>query len=169
VLKILNFFVDLCLLRRAPQDLDGSPALFLAALGINALAGLVLGLQSWGETGPAFVATLIDLGVMLSLLRLALRLKGHPHRLRQTATALLGTGVLFSLLALPLQPLFSSDETAETGALLYLGLVIWLQVVYGHVLRQALDVSLPAGIGMAIVYTLTSAILIQLLFPLPAA
>ena len=169
MLKILNFFVDLCLLRRVPQDLDGSARLFLAALTANALAGLILGLQTWGEMGTALVATLIDLGVMFSLLRLALMLKGVPHRLQQTATALLGAGVLFSLLALPLQPLLDGEDTAEIGALLYLGLVIWLQVVYGHVLRHAVDVTLPAGIGLAIVYTLTSAILIQLLFPLPAA
>ena len=169
MLKILNFLVDLCLLRRAPQDLEGAAQVFLAALAANAVAGLVLGFQTWGATGPALVATLVDLGVMFSLLRLALALKGFPHRLQQTATAMLGAGVLFSLLALPLQPLLDSEETAEMGALLYLGLVVWLQVVYGHVLRHALELTLPAGIGLAIVYTLTSAILIQLIYPIPAA
>jgi hypothetical protein len=169
VLKLLSFFVDLCLLRRPPQDLDGSAQLFLAVLVANALSGLVLGLQTWGEAGPALAATIVDLGVMFSLLRLALVLRGHPLRLRQAATAMLGAGVLFSLLALPLEPLLETEETAEVGALLYLGLVTWLQVVYGHVLRHALDATLPAGIGLAIVYTLTSATLIQLLFPLPAA
>ena len=56
----------------------------------------------------------------------------------------------------------------EGGALLYLLLLIWVQLVYGHVLRHALNLSLVAGVGLAIGYTFTSAVLIELLFPLPA-
>jgi len=48
-------------------------------------------------------------------------------------------------------------------------LLIWVQLVYGHVLRHALNVSLVSGVALSLVYTFTSAVLIELLFPLPAS
>ena len=168
VLKILNFFVDLCLLRRAPQDLPASQSLLVAVLVVNALAGIVLGAQTWAGTGVALAATVLDLGVLLALLWIALRMRGVLPRFTQSATALLGAGVLFTLLAMPLQPLLDAPEDIEAGALLYLLLLVWVQLVYGHVLRHALNVNLVSGVALALVYTFTSAVLIELLFPLPA-
>ena len=168
MLQILNFFVDLCLLRRAPQDLPASQSLLVAVLVVNALAGIVLGAQTWAGTGVALAATVLDLGVLLALLWLALRMRGVLPRFTQSATALLGAGVLFTLLAMPLQPLLDTPEDIEAGALLYLLLLVWVQLVYGHVLRHALNVNLVSGVALALVYTFTSAVLIELLFPLPA-
>ena len=168
VLKILNYFVDLCLLRRAPQDLPASQSLLVAVLVVNALAGIVLGAQTWAGTGVALAATVLDLGVLLALLWIALQMRGVLPRFTQSATALLGAGVLFTLLAMPLQPLLDTPEDIEAGALLYLLLLVWVQLVYGHVLRHALNVNLVSGVALALVYTFTSAVLIELLFPLPA-
>ena len=168
VLKILNYFVDLCLLRRAPQDLPASQSLLVAVLVVNALAGIVLGAQTWAGTGVALAATVLDLGVLLALLWIALQMRGVLPRFTQSATALLGAGVLFTLLAMPLQPLLDTPEDIEAGALLYLLLLVWVQLVYGHVLRHALNVNLVSGVALALVYTFTSAVLIELFFPLPA-
>jgi hypothetical protein len=168
VLKLLNFFVDICLLRRAPQDLPASQSLLVVVLVVNGLAGIVLGIQTWAGVGVALAATGLDIGVLLGLLWVALQVRGVAPRFTQSATALLGAGVLFTLLAMPLQPLLDSPEEIEAGALLYLLLLIWVQLVYGHVLRHALNVSLVAGVALSLAYTLTSAVLIELLFPLPA-
>ena len=168
VLKLLNFFVDLCLLRRAPQDLPASQSLLVVVLVVNALAGIVLGVQTWAGAGVALAATALDIAVLLGLLWTALRMRGVTPRFTQAATALLGAGILFTLLAMPLQPLLDTPEEIEGGALLYLLLLIWVQLVYGHVLRHALNVTLVAGVGLALVYTFTSAVMIELFFPLPA-
>jgi hypothetical protein len=169
VLKLLNFFVDLCLLRRAPQDLPASQALLVVVLVVNALSGIVLGIQTWAGAGAALAATVVDIGVLLGLLWVALRVRGVTARFTQSATALLGAGTLFTLLAMPLQPLLDAPEDIEGGALLYLLLLIWVQLVYGHVLRHALNLKLVAGVALSLVYTFTSAVLIELLFPLPAS
>jgi hypothetical protein len=70
---------------------------------------------------------------------------------------------------MPLQPLLDTPEEIEAGALLYLLLLIWVQLVYGHVLRHALNLNLLSGVALSLVYTFTSAVLIELLFPLPAS
>lgn len=168
MLKLLNFFVDLCLLRRAPQDLPASQSLLAVVLVANALAGVVLGIQTWAGAGVALAATALDIGVLLGLLRVALQVRGVTPRFTQSATALLGAGTLFTLLAMPLQPLLDTPEEIEAGALLYLLLLIWVQLVYGHVLRHALNLNLVSGVALSLVYTFTSAVLIELLFPLPA-
>ena len=169
MLKLLNFFFDLCLLRRAPQDLPASQSLLLVVLGVNALAGILLGMQTWAGAGVAFAATALDIGVLLGLLWAVLRVRGLTPRFVQSATALLGAGTLFTLLAMPLQPLLDTPEEMEVGALLYLVMLMWVQLVYGHVLRHALNISLTSGVALSLVYTLTSAVLIELLFPLPVS
>jgi hypothetical protein len=169
VLKLLNFFVDLCLLRSAPQDLPASQPLLAAVLAVNALAGILLGVQTWAGAGVALAATVLDIGLLLGLLFIALQLRGVTPRFVQAATALLGAGTLFTLIAMPLQPLLGAPEEIEVAALLYLALLIWVQLVYGHVLRHALNLSLVAGVGLALIYTFTSAVLIELFFPLPTA
>lgn len=168
MLKLLNFFVDLCLLRRAPQDLPASQSLLVAVVIANGIAGIVLGLQAWDASGMALAATILDIGVILGLLWVALQIRGVTPRFTQSATALLGAGTLFTLLAMPLQPLLDAPDGIELGALLYLLLLVWVQLVYGHVLRHALNVSLLAGVALSLAYTFTSAVLIELFFPLPA-
>jgi len=169
VLKLLNFFLDLCLLRRAPQDLPASQSLLIVVLIVNGLAGIVLGIQTWEGAGMALAATALDISVLLGLLWVALQVRGVTPRFTQSATALLGAGILFTLLAMPLQPLLDTPEEIEAGALLYLLLLIWVQLVYGHVLRHALNLNLLSGVALSLVYTFTSAVLIELLFPLPAS
>ena len=169
MLKLLNFFVDLCLLRRAPQDLPASQSLLVMVLVVNALAGIVLGVQTWAGAGVALAATALDIGALLGLLWIALQVRGVTPRFTQSATALLGAGTLFTLLAMPLQPLLDAPEEMEAGALVYLLLLVWVQLVYGHVLRHALNLNLVSGVALSLVYTFSSAVLIELLFPLPAS
>ena len=170
VLSLLNLYVDLCLLRRGPQDLPASRALLRLVLVLDIAAGILLGWVVWGALGPAVGATLLDIAVLLGLLGVALRTRSHLPRFTQSASALLGVGALFTLLAIPLQPLLEVSDAADpdgVSALVYLLYVAWVQVVYGHILRHTLNLPLGAGIAIALCYTLTSAILVELFFPLP--
>jgi hypothetical protein len=170
VLSLLNLFVDLCLLRRGPQDLPASRALLLLVLALDVAAGILLGRIVWGAMGPAVGATLLDVAVLMLLLGIALRTRSLVPRFTQSASALLGVGALFTLLAIPLQPLLEVSDAADpdgVSALVYLLYVVWVQVVYGHILRHTLNLPFGAGIAIALGYTLTSAILVELFFPLP--
>ena len=83
---LIRFFVELCLLRRGPQDLPGASAL----LGLFALAplGLVAGAESRGETSLAGLPLLV-------LLFWSLLVTGHI--LRHGFDLRLGQGVLIAV------------------------------------------------------------------------
>lgn len=163
---LLNYFVDLCLLRSTPQDLPASSALF----GLTALANLLVGaLLVVGETfGPlmALAESLTEIALLLLALFLALRWQNRLERLAQVATAILGSGALMGLVALPLVGLGSSDSgAAALGGFLLLGLVVWSVVVLGHILRHAFDLTLSQGVIVGLFYTLISFQLIASVFP----
>lgn len=170
MLKLFNFFVDICLLRRAPQDLPASGALFALVVLLSVAVGAV-GVSDVIAGLAAFAAAMLDAVIAMVLLRLALMLKNHPGRFLQTATALFGSSIIMGLIALPLQ--LAIDDKAEVVApfvsVAYLFLLIWIQVIIGHILRHALDVSMMLGVGLALTYSVLSGVIIQSLFLTPAA
>ncbi|MCB1857548.1 MAG: hypothetical protein KDI63_04720 [Gammaproteobacteria bacterium] len=166
--QLLNIFVDMCLLRAAPQDLPASPFL----LGMTLLAGLVTGtvviVETFGGLANALLAQLLDFLLLLSLLWVALGMVRHRARFLQAATALCGSGVVINLVIMPLQLLLTTDPsgslTGELAVLLYLGLIAWSLVVVGHIVRHAFEFPLWGGILVAMNYFFLANWLIQTLF-----
>jgi len=167
--RLLRFFLDLCLLKAAPQDAPASQALLGLTLIANLLVGVALAARVLGGVIPAFAASLIDAALMLGLLWVVLRVRGRPARFLQAATAVLGSGALLAALALPLQPLAAAGQQrwmiGELAGIFTIGLMVWMQVVTGHILRHALEVSLLVGVLLAIAYMLLSNRLLATLFP----
>ncbi len=173
VYRLIQFFTDLVLLREKPQNLPPSTAL----LGLVAVLYVLLNtLHMWGvfpSLWQGFGVSLTDLVVILVAVWLLLALKGLKARWLQTATALVGGGVVIVLLAIPLSFAIGKDEeltaVAEFAMLLYWMLIVWNQIFIGHVLRHALGVSLLAGIGLGLLYTILSGLVLQALFGPPVA
>lgn len=164
VLAILHFFVDLCLLRRAPQDLPASQVLLALAAGIGLLGSLLLALTAGEKPIIGVLQGLLDLGFMLALLHVALRALNKSARFAQTATALLGADTLMGFLALlPLTLAAGADEQSgllALAGLLFLALVIWNVLVSAHILRHAFEIALAAGIFVAIAYDVLAFIVV---------
>ena len=166
MIKLINYFVDVCLLRRGPQDAPASSALLLLVLIINLVISSI-GVSDIIPGAKAVAAAIVDAIIIIVFLQLVLKLKNRSDRFIQTATATFGTGALLGMLALPLQ-LAVGSESAGNGsqsiAIFYLVLLVWVQVVIGHILRHALNVPFSLGIGLALVYSVLSGVLIQSLF-----
>lgn len=165
---LLNYFVDLCLLRAAPQDAPGSSALLGVALVVNVLVGLLLIVTARPAPLPALVESLLEVLLMLAVLRAALSLTGRLGRFLQSATAILGSSALLGLASLPLVGWTSGADSgvAELSGLLLLLLVVWSLVVLGHILRHTFNLSLGRGVLLGVLYTFVSYGLIITLFPL---
>lgn len=164
---LIHFFFDLCLLRRAPQDLPASDVLLRLLLVADIATGFLVGVT--GATHPvvSLAQSAAEVGLMLGLLALGLRLSGHPARFNQSATALLGTGVLIGLLALaPLavSPLGDDGGLAVLGSLALLGLLGWSILITGHILRHTFGLSLAQGVGIALAYQVLAILSLDLLF-----
>ena len=158
MLNIFKPYVDICLLRADPQDLPATQSvLTLSLLAYTATSiALTVTTQSFGS---AVVYGLADTLTLAALTYTLLMVRRLPQRLTQTLSALAGTGVVIGLFALPLALI------QNVPPLLLLLITVWSLTVIGHILRHALNVSLPMGILASMGYLLASLALASLLAP----
>lgn len=166
--RLLNVFVDICLLRAGPQDLPGSVFLVLLTALLSLLTGTLVIVGTFGTLHAALTAQLLDILLLLGLLRLVLQFTGKSARFLQTAAALFGSGVLINLVTMPIQLLGSGgSSTSDSGGLsglLYLFLILWALVIVAHIVRQALEVRMASGILISLAYFLIVNYIVQSLF-----
>ncbi|MEO6696545.1 MAG: hypothetical protein ABIN45_00890 [Gammaproteobacteria bacterium] len=158
MLNRLKLFMDMCLLRAGPQDLPTSPPLLTVSLFAYIATSIALGVatQSFGSAVLYGLADTLTLAVLTYSLLMVRRL---PQRLTQTLSALAGTGAVIGLFALPLVLVQNAAQV------LLLLIMLWSLTVTGHILRHALNVSLPMGILASMGYLLASLALATLLAP----
>lgn len=161
---LLNYFIDLCLLRAGPQNLPASSVLLILLAGLNICVGLVMIADARMSVSLALGESLFETLFMLGVLFIGLKAFKKTARFLQSGSALMGCEFLMGLMALPLVSWSRDAETNGAGFLL-LGLVIWSLVVMGHILRHTLEISLASGIGIALLYTLFSWNISFMLFP----
>jgi len=153
-LAIVRAYFAVCTFRLGPQDLPAAGVFLLISLVLYALASTALVLPA-RELPVAVLSGTTETALLLLITWVLLRLRGVPQRFRQTATALTGTGFLFSLVALPLFCLHGVSAgpllLAVIG-LLVLSLVVWNVAVMAHILRHALSASFPMGVLLAMGY-----------------
>ena len=147
---VLNEFFRICLLQKCPQDLPASPVLFWPVLfSYGAISAILL------------LPTLITF--------VFLYLCSVPRRWLQTGTALAGTGLIFSLIAVPLfywRVFFEINTEIQTMiGLLVLVLVIWNVAVMTHILRHALSASYMLGILGSVTYITLTSLVLQIVLP----
>lgn len=174
--RVTVLLIELCLFRRAPQDLPFRPALALACLLATAIVELVTN-QQIGE-GMGLVVPVVFTSALFAVVgtRLVLRIAGHDARFWQTLLALAGSGLLFAAVAAPIRiavgpidPAVMQGTVAPPfGYMLIAGLGLWRLIVIGHIWRHALQVRLPVGVLVGIGLFLLEMALIVLLFA-PAA
>ncbi len=168
VLKaLISAAANLCLLRLGPQHMPASPALFALLLLLSLVVGSLLAMAMGIEFSVALLESLFELLLMLSMLYLALKWVRKLSRFSQTGIALMLSGLLLNLLALPLVSWNQHTASTESG-LLVLVLFFWSILVLGHIIRHTFDVDLNIGIAVGLLYTLMIINLAALLFPVPA-
>jgi hypothetical protein len=170
----LNLFTRILLLRAAPSEVPASPALFwlvfMALLGLALVRGLFL-----LEPLDNFVFNIVNLGMMLAFVYALLYLVKRSPRFLQTAIAVCGVNVLFYLLDFPAYWLLVSEALPQqhllvTVAALYLyALLVFSVVVFGHILRHAMELSTVAGVLIALGYYVANIWFMRTVFPEIAA
>jgi hypothetical protein len=168
VQALILFFVELCALRRTPQDLPASEILLAVVAVASLVVGLMIGIVADLSIGASFAQTLAEMALTLGALFVALRVMRLGARFTQSATALLGSGVVIGAIALiPLSfnPTGSEEsDLAALGALLLLVVFVWSVVVTGHILRHTFQISLGQGAAIAVAFKVGVVLLIGLAF-----
>jgi len=168
VVRLLNLFVDICLLRARPQNLPSSRTLLWLTGAASLFTGTLVIIEGLDGLGRALLAQLLDLALLLGLLRLALSATARGGRFRQTASALFGTSTFINMVTMPLQLTMRGDPSSslfgELAAVLYLIIIVWALLVMGHILRHAFEIRLGAANLIALGYFFMINWLIQTLF-----
>ena len=150
MLQLINRFVDICLLRRGPQDLPSSPV--LTALCVVAYFGLATGSEVvLGKPERALTWGLAAIAILLTLVYGLLAYRKVASRFPQTASAIAGCGTLYLMVYLPLSAALISEtgQGSPVSSFLFLIWVVvffWGFIIEGHIYRNALGISLPAGV-----------------------
>lgn len=160
--------LEICLLRAGPQDLPAAPQFLALTLAGYFLVDVLISQLSF-PFGAALAVSLLDLLLLAAFARIVLRIVSKPQRFMQTLAALAGTGQLLGLLALPLihglTTAQAAGETASGLAFAWLALLAWSLLVLGHILRHAMSVTLMTGVGVGVLYSLLSVLIVRTVFP----
>jgi cytochrome b len=163
----LMSWLQQCLLRRAPQD----DPLSYSALQWSIAGYALLDLLQAGAGSDWSVAvgmTVLDILVMVLFVWAVLLLGRKSARFGQTLTALAGTGVVLSLLALPLILLATRAQGAgDPAAVVVLGwllLLFWSIAVQAHIYRHALSTGYGTGLLLAGLHTVLIITLLEAVF-----
>jgi len=152
--QVLKVFIDIAMLRRSPEDLPASRALFTRALAVYAFAGMLLFQMQVTEPQEAVLELAVVLAIELGYFLVLLQVLGKGQRVLQTLTAIAGTGALLTTLGLPLHYCIqtapqgaSASDIPKVGVLL---LLLWSFLVGGHIVSKALEIPLIAGIVLVV-------------------
>lgn len=151
---LFDLFLDICLFRKGPQHIPASQVLLRATLAAYGISGLLVLLISL-EPIRALLVMSADIALLTGLTYGVLSLSNYHGRFLQTLTALLGTGTLVQLMALPVSLWVSKtleQEIAALPQLLYIALLVWSIAIIAHILQQALGVSRSIGVFYTLGY-----------------
>jgi hypothetical protein len=165
---LIRTFWEICLLQKAPQDVPYSRGLLLLLLLVGFLVDNLNLNIALPEIAIISVIVVVSLHTvfLLGSLSILLTLMGYRARVFQTLTALIGTGIIISLLALPVLLIVSRIVT-DPGyfGLILLILNIWSLLITAHILRHALSIGfLLAGL-LAFGYFMLSIRLVDVMLP----
>jgi len=166
---LLSAFLDICLLRRGPQDLPYSPVLLTLTSFIYLLINFVLAPEQL-TVKEMVLWSLSDTLLLVILTSSLLYFTHYTARIVQTLTGLIGSYSLLGLFYIPLifwlQEMKSDVNTVTFPEVLLFGLAIWSLVVHAHILRHALNVSLIIGFILTFITYFLEVSLLSQLFPL---
>jgi hypothetical protein len=165
----ISVFWDIVLLRRGPRDLPASASLLAAVAVLYLAAGVVAARLAFGPS-LALVRGLLDIGLPVVVFWAVLAFRRCSHRLLQTLTALLGSGLILSIpdivLLLALRGHAANEPIVSLLHLVGDALLVWNVIVIGYIVRAALEVPLLVAVAVATSYV-ALAILVDLQLQAP--
>ena len=156
------------LLRAGPQHLPYSASL-CAILVVFYIASGVLVLTTTMDAGQAIANMLLDAVLLFAFSYICLTLLKYRARLVQMVSALAGIGIVYHLLAWPLfvqiHAVQADEQSAKIFALLMLLLISWQVLVFAHVFRHTMQMSMGRALALSFGYLFLSMAVAELIFP----
>lgn len=157
---------EICLLRRAPQDLPYSSQMMISTLLLYAMVSAIVS-STAVSAGPAILSGIVDVATLVVVTRLVLWALDKGERLLKTLMALAGASIIITVIAMPLLFMQQDEALTSLDAILALGLIAllgWSLAVTAHIMRHALSVPFGGGFIVALGYLFISIAIARTLF-----
>lgn len=162
--ELIKLFFAICIFKKAPQDIPYSAWLFKLTLFAYAFISFMIIYLSAGWWS-ALLQVMVGVGLTIFFCWIILKIFNKTARFYQVATALFGTDAMLNFFAVPaLSTVAAGHDTAFTDFFL-LGLMIWHWLVSGFIFKNALSASFFLGLGVAMLYIVSSSMIMANLFP----
>ena len=159
MLRIVNFFWQLCLFRTSPAHLPSAWFVAVSVFTIYLIISLgVVALARSDLTGTGVVVT-VAVGIILqaAVTCALLQFKGYLSRFSATWSALLGTNAVILIIVLPFYVILMQLENPMLITFvnsITLVCVCWWLAIAGHIYHKAVDISVVQGLCIAFVIEL---------------
>ena len=163
--QLLRLFWEICLLRKGPQDVPAAPVLFWLLLLVGLLVDLIIAVN-FVDLESALLVVLANTVALFGVVVALLYLLGYRSRAIQTLITLMGTGLIFSAIRLPL--MFLLRLLPGGGGMfgfVEIFVLVWSLVVIAHILRHALSIHLFMAGVLAFGYFMLSYQLVNYFIP----
>lgn len=164
-MKLIRFYIDLCLFKASPAELPASQWL----LRLTLFAYFIIGTGIGFIDSPMMISvasSLADTIAMVVVLWFLLNFRGMLNRYQQSLTALAGAGCCIGIVGIPVMLLFSQvdvkDQMTSYIMLLMIALMFWSLMVTAHILRKSLDIKPGTAAVLTVVYTVITLMLVAL-------
>lgn len=177
---LIKVFIDIALWRKGPQHLPASGLLLaattLAYFGMSFALGSAQQMLAADVKGrpvdPLLTRTLLELVIVLGWMWLLLALFKRADRFWQSATALMGTGIVISPIVivaqLALWRIGPTNPVAWPVWLTLLGAGVWFLLVVAHIVRSSLEIKLFPAIVLTMLYAVSEYFILVRLLGVPA-
>ena len=163
--QLVKLCWDICVLRKGPQDVPAAPILFWFLLLLGLIVDLVIALN-FIDFQQALLVVLANTIVLFAVVMLLLVVLGFANRIMQTLTTLIGTGLVFSFVRLPVMLVVKLvPQNAGMFGFIEIIILVWSLVVIAHILRHALSIQLYLAGALAFGYFMLSYQLVNYFIP----
>lgn len=162
MLSIFSLFWRIAQLKSGPEALPASSFLLLVITGLNIALSLTISV-SIGTQPTSTIATTIltNLAAQALIIYGLLFLVGKPVRLTQTLIAYFGCDLILNAVvgaSIVVMRLLNVDFMNTLALLIF----FWSILVFGHILRKAMEVHMAMAVALAFILTLVTVALGQL-------
>lgn len=163
--QLAKLFWDICLLRKGPQDVPASQLLFWLLLSVGLIVDFIIAVN-FIEFQPALLVVFVTTAVLFGVVTLLLFMLGYASRIVQTLITLIGTGLVFSAVRVPVIFLIKLvPQNSSMFGLVEVLILVWSLVVIAHILRHALSIELYLAGALAFGYFMLSYQLVNYFIP----
>jgi hypothetical protein len=166
--ELIQVFLDIARWRKGPEDLPASGFLLIVTLAGYLFVSIATVLFYAKGVADLLAQITLDVALMFGFFGFLLVAYRKWPRFEQTMTALLGTGIVLTIVALPLMAwlrIESNDTQASIPALMMFVVVLWSISVTGHIMRRSLEIPFVGGVVLAVGHFLLSVFAFARFFP----